>query len=40
MVDPGSTDDTIDVLNSMEMPGVILEEPFANFATTHNYMID
>jgi len=40
IVDTGSTDDTIDVLRSMDMPGVILEEPFVNFATTRNYMID
>jgi glycosyltransferase involved in cell wall biosynthesis len=40
VVDTGSTDDTIDVLKSMEMPGVILEEPFVDFATTRNYMID
>ena len=40
VVDTGSTDDTIDVLKSMEMPGVVLEEPFVDFATTRNYMID
>lgn len=40
IVDTGSTDDTIDVLRSIDMPGVILEEPFVNFATTRNYMID
>ena len=40
IVDTGSTDDTIDVLRSMDMPGVILEEPFVNFAATRNYMLD
>ena len=40
VVDTGSTDDTIDVLKSMEMPGVIFEEPFVDFATTRNYMIE
>jgi glycosyltransferase involved in cell wall biosynthesis len=40
VVDTGSTDDTIDVLKSMDMPGVVLEEPFVDFATTRNYMID
>ena len=40
MVDTGSTDDTIEVLKSMDMPGVVLEEPFVDFATTRNYMID
>ncbi len=40
IVDTGSTDDTIDVLRSMDMPGVILEEPFVNFATTRNYMLN
>ena len=40
VVDTGSTDDTIDILRSMDMPGVVLEEPFVDFATTRNYMID
>lgn len=40
VVDTGSTDDTIDILKSMNMPGVVLEEPFVDFATTRNYMID
>jgi glycosyltransferase involved in cell wall biosynthesis len=40
VVDTGSTDDTINILKSMEMSGVILEEPFVDFATTRNYMIE
>jgi tetratricopeptide (TPR) repeat protein len=40
IVDTGSTDDTINVLKSMRMPGVIVEEPFVNFATTRNFMLD
>ena len=40
VVDTGSTDDTIEVLESMNMPGVVLKEPFVDFATTRNYMID
>lgn len=40
VVDTGSTDDTIDVLKNMGMPGLIFEEPFVDFATTRNYMIN
>jgi glycosyltransferase involved in cell wall biosynthesis len=40
IVDTGSTDDTINVVKSMRMPGVIVEEPFVDFATTRNFMLD
>ena len=40
VVDTGSTDATIEVLKSMDVPGVVLEQPFVDFATTRNYMID
>lgn len=40
IVDTGSTDDTIDVVKSMDMPGVVFEEPFVDFATSRNYMMD
>ena len=40
IVDTGSTDDTIEVLKSMDMPGVLLEEPFVDFATTRNVLLD
>jgi glycosyltransferase involved in cell wall biosynthesis len=40
VVDTGSTDDTINILKSMEMSGIVLEEPFVDFATTRNYMIE
>jgi glycosyltransferase involved in cell wall biosynthesis len=40
IVDTGSTDDTINVLKSMRMPGVVVEEPFVDFATTRNFMLD
>lgn len=40
IVDTGSTDDTIDVVKSMDLPGVVFEEPFVDFATTRNYMMD
>jgi glycosyltransferase involved in cell wall biosynthesis len=40
IVDTGSTDDTLDVLKSIKMPGLIVEEPFVNFATTRNFMLE
>ena len=40
VVDTGSTDDTIDVLKSMDMPGTIHEEPFVDFATTRNFLLE
>ena len=40
IVDTGSTDDTIDVLKSMDMPGLLVEEPFVDFATTRNFLLD
>jgi glycosyltransferase involved in cell wall biosynthesis len=40
VVDTGSTDDTIDVLKSMPMPGIVMEKTFVDFATTRNYMIE
>ena len=40
VVDTGSTDDTIDVLRSIDMPGMLVEEPFVNFAATRNFLLD
>ena len=40
IVDTGSTDDTIDVLKSMDMPGTIFEEAFVDFGTTRNFLLD
>jgi glycosyltransferase involved in cell wall biosynthesis len=40
IVDTGSTDDTIQVLKSMDMPGLLVEEPFVDFATTRNFLLD
>jgi tetratricopeptide (TPR) repeat protein len=40
IVDTGSTDDTIDVLKSIDMSGVLVEEPFVDFATTRNFLLD
>jgi tetratricopeptide (TPR) repeat protein len=40
VVDTGSTDDTMDVLRSIDMPGVLVEEPFVDFATTRNFLLD
>jgi len=39
VVDTGSTDDTIDMLKSMDMPGTIFEEPFVDFGTTRNFLL-
>lgn len=39
IVDTGSTDDTIEVLTSMEMPGTIYEEAFVDFGTTRNILL-
>ena len=40
VVDTGSTDDTIDVLRSIDMPGMLVEEPFVDFAVTRNFLLD
>jgi len=40
VVDTGSTDNTMDVLRSMDMPGLLVEEPFVDFATTRNFLLD
>lgn len=40
VVDTGSMDDTIDVLRSIDMPGLLVEEPFVDFATTRNFLLD
>ena len=40
IVDTGSTDDTIDVLKSIDVSGVLVEEPFVDFATTRNFLLD
>jgi glycosyltransferase involved in cell wall biosynthesis len=40
IVDTGSTDDTLDVLKAIDMPGTIFEEPFVNFCTTRNFLLD
>lgn len=40
IVDTGSTDDTMDVVRSMDMPGLLVEEPFVDFATTRNFLLD
>lgn len=39
VVDTGSTDDTIEVLKSINMPGTIHEKPFVDFATTRNFLL-
>lgn len=40
VVDTGSTDNTIEVLRSMDMPGLLMEEPFVDFATTRNFLLE
>jgi glycosyltransferase involved in cell wall biosynthesis len=40
VMDTGSTDDTVDVLKSIDMPGKILHGPFINFAQARNAMIN
>lgn len=40
VVDTGSTDDTMDVLRSIDMPGLLVEEAFVDFATTRNFLLD
>jgi len=39
IVDTGSTDDTMEVLKSMDMPGTIYEEAFVDFGTTRNVLL-
>lgn len=40
VMDTGSTDDTVDVLRAIDMPGKILHGPFINFAQARNAMIN
>ena len=40
IVDTGSTDNTIEVLKNIDMPGLLVEEPFVDFATTRNFLLD
>lgn len=40
VVDTGSTDDTMDVLRSIDMPGLLVQEPFVDFAITRNFLLD
>ncbi|EWM20245.1 glycosyl group 2, partial [Nannochloropsis gaditana] len=40
VMDTGSTDDTVDVLKSIDVPGQVLHGPFINFAQARNLMID
>lgn len=40
VMDTGSTDDTVDVLRSIDVPGQVLHGPFINFAQARNLMID
>jgi glycosyltransferase involved in cell wall biosynthesis len=40
VMDTGSTDDTVDVLRSLDMPGQILHGPFIDFAQARNAMIN
>lgn len=40
IVDTGSTDDTVAVLRSMDMPGTVVQEPFVDFGTTRNFLLD
>jgi glycosyltransferase involved in cell wall biosynthesis len=39
IVDTGSTDQTINVLKSMDIPGTIFEEAFVDFGTTRNVLL-
>ena len=40
IMDTGSTDDTVDVVRSMNMSGTIFQGPFVNFAHARNAMLD
>lgn len=42
IVDTGSNEDTQDLLKSygIKMPGVVVNEPFVDFATTRNFLLD
>lgn len=40
IVDTGSTDNTVDVVQSMAMPGVVVHAPFVDFGTTRNALLD
>jgi hypothetical protein len=40
VVDTGSTDNTVEVIKSIDMPGVLVQEPFVDFATSRNFLLD
>lgn len=39
IVDTGSTDNTIETIKSMDMPGIVVQEPFVDFGTTRNHLL-
>lgn len=39
IVDTGSTDNTIDTIRSMDMPGIVVQEPFVDFGCTRNHLL-
>lgn len=39
IVDTGSTDNTIELIRSIDMPGIVVQEPFVDFGTSRNNLL-